>query len=165
MERRQIIGGVGAVLIATGMFVPLVRLQLGGVTYLRDGGGDGMMLALALVALALAMRNHCAWLLPTAFTVIAVLLTTIKTARFTLVPPGWLPEARPQDVRMEWGSGVVLLGAVLLLVSALLIPKGTPEHPAPGLPRNVLLATFVMAAVLLGTVLLWPSGRFILSAK
>jgi hypothetical protein len=147
------------------MFVPLVRLQVGGVTYLRDGGGDGMMLALALVAMALALRNQCAWLLPTALTVMAVLLTTIRTARFTLVPPGWLPEARPQGIRPEWGAGVVVLGILLLVVAALWLPKGAPEHPAPRLPRNVLLATLVMAAVLLGTVLLWPSGKFILLSQ
>ena len=162
MQRRQIVGTVGAVLIAAGMFVPLVSLQMGGVTYLRDGGGDGMMLALAMVSLALAMRNQCAWLLPTAFTVVAVLMTTIRTARFTLVPPGWLPEARPQDIRAEWGSGVVVLGAVLLVVAAWWVPKATADQPAQRLPRNVLLTTFVMAAILIGTVLLWPSGRFIL---
>jgi len=162
MERRQIVGAIGAVFIATAMFVPLVRLQMGGVTYLRDGGGDGMMLALALVALALALRNRCAWLLPTAFTVMAVLLTTIRTARFTLVPPGWQPEARAQDVQPEWGSAVVVLGALLLAASALGIPKTASASPAPRVPRNVLFATFVMAAVLIGTVVLWPSGRFIL---
>ena len=166
MQRRQILGVLGAVAIAVGVFVPIFRLPgIGNVTYFRGGQGDGIMLALALVALAIALRNKCAWLLPTAFTVLAVMITTVKIARFTLVPSERLAQTRPQTVHIEWGTAVIVVGALLLFASALLKPNaatatGTAE---PHLPRNVLVTTFIMAAVFIATIYLWPSGRFILS--
>lgn len=166
MQLRQVLGIVGSVVLAIGVFVPIVELpQARNITYFRDGGGDGMMLALALVAFALAARNQFAWLLPTAFTVLAVLITTIRTARFTIVPPDWQPQARPQAIQIHWGSAVIAVGAILLLASALLKTRSASAtgKVEPRFPRSVLVITFIMAAVLMATVWLWPSGRFILS--
>jgi hypothetical protein len=167
MRLRQVLGVLGSVVLAIGVFTPIIGLpQAGSITYFRDGGGDGMMLALALVAFALALRNQCAWLLPTAFTVFAVLITTIRTARFTILPPDWQPQARPQAIEVHWGSAVIVVGALLLLASALLQPAraSSPDKREPRYPLSVLVTTFIMAAVLMATVWLWPSGRFILSS-
>ena len=123
------------------------------------------MLALALISLAIALRNHCAWLLPAGLTALAMIITTVRTARSLVLartPTG--DAASVQAIQLDWGLGVLLTGVVLLLVSAFMKSRAAaPGAPVPQpLPRLVLITTFVIAAVLMGTVLLWPTGTFIL---
>lgn len=164
MQRRQMLGVLSSFALAIGAFAPIVSVaNAGGVTYFRSG--NGVMLALALISLAIALRNYCAWLLPAGLTALAMILTTVRTARSLLIAGGPGDAAAvAQPVQFDWGLGVLLLGAGLLFASALLKPAPPPpvQRVEPYLPRLVLMTTFVIAAVLMGTVWLWPTGTFIL---
>ena len=163
MQLRQKVGILGALFIACGVFLPVVRVaSQAQVTY--SGQGNGVMLALALVSFALAARNYCAWLLPTAFTAVAMIITTIRTAR-SLVPAVGQRAAEPEaSLQLDWGLAVLILGTLLLLAAALMKPKPAAggETAEAHLPPLVLLTTFVLAVVLMGTIWLWPTGTFIL---
>ena len=166
MQRRQMIGVLGAFCLATGAFAPVVSVAaVREITYFRSG--NGVMLAVALISLAIALRNHFAWLLPAGLTALAMIITTVRTARSLVIAPATTPEAAAGPaIQLDWGVGVLLLGVVLLLVSAFMktrVAEGSP--PAAPLPRLVLITTFVIAAVLMGTVWLWPTGTFILMPR
>jgi len=166
MQRRQTLGVLGAFCLAVGAFAPVVSVAaVREITYFRSG--NGVMLAIALVSLAIALRNHCAWLLPAGLTALAMAITTVRTARSLVIAPATTPDAvAGPGIQLDWGLGVLLLGVLLLLVSAFMktrVPAGSP--PAEPLPRPVLVTTFVIAAVLMGTVWLWPTGTFILMPR
>ena len=163
MQRRQILGVVGAFCLAIGAFAPVVSVaEMREITYFRSG--NGVMLAIALVSLAIALRNHCAWLLPAGLTALAMTITTVRTARSLVIAPATTPEAVTGPlIRLDWGLGVLIVGVLLLLVSAFMKDRPVAGTPAAApLPRLVLVTTFVIAAVLMGTVWLWPTGTFIL---
>jgi hypothetical protein len=163
MQRRQILGVLGAFCLAIGAFAPVVSVAaVREITYFRSG--NGVMLAIALVSLAIALRNQCAWLLPAGLTALAMIITTVRTARSLIIAPAPSPDAvGGAPIQLDWGLGVLLLGVVLLIVSAFMKARAVQGAPAAApLPRLVLITTFVIAAVLMGTVWLWPTGTFIL---
>jgi hypothetical protein len=165
MQRRQILGVLGAFCLAIGAFAPVVSVaDVREFTYFSSG--NGVMLAVALISLAIALRNHCAWLLPAGLTALAMMITTVRTARSLVIAPAAADAAAGTGVQFDWGSGVLLLGVVLLIVSAFMKTGPVPgAPPAAPLPRLVLITTFVIAAVLMGTVWLWPTGTFILMPR
>ncbi|MBM3818166.1 MAG: hypothetical protein FJW14_03980 [Acidimicrobiia bacterium] len=166
MQPRQTLGVLGAFCLAVGAFAPVVSLpEVGGITYVRSG--NGVMLAIGLIALALSLRNHAAWLLPVGLTAMATIITTVRSARSLVIagPPNAVGIAEaPPPVQLDWGLAVLAVGTLLLFVAAFMKPRATAAG-APAethLPRLVLITTVVIAAVLMGTVWLWPTGTFIL---
>jgi hypothetical protein len=165
MQLRQTIGVLGAFCLAVGAFAPVVSLpDVGGITYIRSG--NGVMLAVALIALAIALRNYCAWLLPAGLTALAMVITTVRSARSLIIaaPADATNIATaPPPVQLGWGLWVLVAGTLLLIASAFLRPQAAAGATAEAhMPRLVLVTTLAIAAVLMGTVLLWPTGTFIL---
>ena len=165
MQPRQTLGVLGAFCLAVGAFAPIVSLpEVGGITYIRSG--NGVMLAIALIALAIALRNYCAWLLPVALTAVAMVITTVRSARSLIIAerPATPVGVTPPPVQLDWGLAVLGVGTLLLFAAAFMRPRTA----APGaaveahMPRLVLITTLAIAAVLMGTVWLWPAGTFIL---
>jgi len=166
MQPRQTLGVLGAFCLAIGAFAPVVSLPaVGGITYFQNG--NGVMLGLALIALAIALRNQCAWLLPAGLTALAMVVTTVRTARSLVIAPVVGDAPRVAAVQLDWGLAVLVVGALLLFASAFMRPRAAAGEAPQGaaLPRLVLVTTFVIAAVLMGTVLLWPTGTFILMQR
>jgi hypothetical protein len=166
MQPRQTLGVLGAFCLAIGAFAPLISLpEVGGITYVRSG--NGVMLAMALIALALALRNYCAWLLPVGLTAMAMSITTVRSARSLVIgspaSASGLPET-PPPIQLDWGLAVLGVGTLLLFAAAFLKPRAAAPGAAtePHMPRLVLITTLAIAAVLMGTVWLWPTGTFIL---
>src|SRR3989337_31431 len=119
MQRRQMVGVLGAFCLAIGAFAPVVSLaDVREITYFQSG--NGVMLAVALISLAIALRNQCAWLLPTGLTALAMVLTTVRTARSLVIAPT-TPSAAVtanQAIQLDWGLAVLLTGVALLFLSA-----------------------------------------------
>jgi hypothetical protein len=68
MNRRQVLGVAGSVVLALGVFAPVVPRAVHPTrNYFSNGEGDGVViLTLALISLALSLRRRFEWLWMTA---------------------------------------------------------------------------------------------------
>src|SRR5678816_106225 len=75
METRRILAIAGSLVMAIGVFLPVVRGPLvGDLNYFRNGEGDGvLLLALALLSLLLAVTRRFHWLWTTGLAALMML--------------------------------------------------------------------------------------------
>ena len=139
VDVRFLLGLLGSILLAVGVFLPIVRFPiLGSVNYLRTGDGEGavVLVLAALSVLAVTKRVYrCLWLLSvTAFGALGLTsmsfrswLSDIKdplntTEMAELGPFRGLAEGLNNIainmIQIEWGWVVLVSGAVLLMVCA-----------------------------------------------
>lgn len=161
MSTRLTLALTGAALLLIGVFCPFVTAPIvGSVTLFNTGRGDGViLLVLAVLAAAFALLRRPTWNWVTtgaaggllAFTTLrmALRLTGMREAMDidSNAITAALGSAFSQSVQISFGLPVLILGVILLGVSAALRPAPTdPAHPA----RTRLLLPLLGAALLIG---------------
>ncbi|HEY8201057.1 MAG TPA: hypothetical protein VII47_06865 [Actinomycetota bacterium] len=145
---RQTIGIVGAVVLALGVFAPIVRLPLvGDVNYFSNGNGEGaVVLVLAVAAGALVLTERYRLVLVPAGLSLGMIVyryvdiqRQLHDARVALERVGNLLEGlggsrglgglAVKAVQFQWGWVVLLAGVALLGVAALMPEQGKPAAP------------------------------------
>jgi hypothetical protein len=133
VNRRQAFGVAGSMILALGVFAPVVHAPiLGSRNYFSNGEGDGVViLILALISLALSLRRRFEWLWMTGGGSLALLILTFAAFRLRLDelrtstsrelannPFRAIGETAVMSVQVEWGWAVLIFGACLLLTAA-----------------------------------------------
>lgn len=142
MDRRKIIGFVGAGLLALGTFLPVVSLPIvGSMNYFANAQGDGtIVLVIAAISAALTAISRYKWLWVTAGG--AAVILTVFVVRFLNVmndaqnalaedlagnPFAGLAEGLIGSAQLELGVFVMYAGAILLGIAAALPGKRAPN--------------------------------------
>lgn len=133
MEKSEMWGYGGVLLLIFGVFAPLITVPIAGtVNYIQNGTGDGVFVLIfaVLSAIFVAGENYKA-LWGTGGATIALLLFTFFSLQSRISemraemqtelagnPFRGLGEAMMQSVQMQWGWAMLGIGAVALLVAA-----------------------------------------------
>lgn len=147
MDRRKIIGFVGAGLLALGTFLPVVSLPLvGSMNYFANAQGDGtIVLVIAAASAGLVAINRYKWLWLTSAG--AAVILAVFVVRFLVAmndvqnalaedlagnPFAGLAEGLIGSVQLEIGVFVMFAGAILLGIAAALSgPRASGAGSAP----------------------------------
>ena len=136
---KRVVGLAGCVILALGVFVPIIKLPIvGSMNYFNNGSGDGVfILGGAVVSLVLILANKYKALFVTSLASLGLLayalfnfinqMAEIKTQMAESLagnPFAGLGDLAMQSVQLEWGWIVLIVGAVLLMASAVLDSKG-----------------------------------------
>ncbi len=136
-ERRRFMALAGSVILALGVFCPLIKVpMLGTINSFQNGKGDGVVvLLLAALAFLCAGRGlyrllllpwgGAALLLGNAFYRTLALLREAKAASAAELegnPFAGLAEMVIGSVELQWGWAVMAIG-LLLIISAVVMPK------------------------------------------
>jgi tetratricopeptide (TPR) repeat protein len=144
MNKNQILGICGVALLLIGTFLPIVSVPvIGSVNYFRGGQGDGIfILIIVVLASFFIYRRLYRWLLFPGLGSLALLLYgyfhlnrivgEIKyqmNAGLTQLADNPMKDtvaemanAAIDSIQLQWGWGVLLLGALLLIVAGMLKP-------------------------------------------
>lgn len=143
MDRRQILGVVGAATLFIGVFLPIVSLPIvGAQNYFQNGRGDGtILLVIAGAALLTTMVKRFVWVSIAGFVSLTLLGYTFITFRSRIAemraamdrdladnPFKGIGEAMMQSIQLQWGWAVLVVGALLLCAAGL--AKAAPEGEA-----------------------------------
>jgi hypothetical protein len=138
VDNRQVFGVLGSLLLAFGVFTPLVSIPImGNMTYFQNGRGDGtivLILAVISLGLTLAKKYRALWLTAAACTGMMLFTFTrfysamdeMKKSMDTSLsgnPFRGLADMAMQSVQMQWGWGVLVAGVALLCVAAAVKPS------------------------------------------
>lgn len=143
----RILGIIGSVLVIAGIFCPLVNVSILGVTHstsyldsFRGGGGiDGIIIAgLGVISLVLAALNKTRILIATGILTLCLLALDYFTFKSKMSELSSLNEEMAATISsgttLQWGWGVLLLGALLLIVAGIMKKSGPAPVPAYGTP-------------------------------
>lgn len=133
ITQRQIIGFLGAAVLAMGVFMPLISGPFGmSANYFSNGKGDGVfILAMAMCTAALVFARKYRLLWVTGGLSLAMLAFTFVRVQsnFSKVkaeidsglqgnPFRGLADAAIESMQMQWGWAVLAIGATLILACA-----------------------------------------------
>jgi hypothetical protein len=122
---RPLIGGLGAILLFLGVFMPIFGMPIGGSLnysglYFQNGRGDGVLIIVftLLAFLLLGRRSYNLLWLPgvASFGVLAYTYFNLQS-RLSQAKREF-GEDMISTVQLEWGWAILVVGAVLLLVAA-----------------------------------------------
>ncbi|GAA5438308.1 hypothetical protein [Deinococcus aquaticus] len=164
MQIKLILAVLGATLLCIGVFSPFLTIPVaGGISLFNRGIGNGViLLILAGIALATALlrRWNGMWIIAGAAG--GVLLYTTLNFYFTMVgaqeaakikladnPFGGLSEALLNAVQISWGLPMMVIGVILLAMSAAVRDQSKEVQQTPQKP---------ILPVVLGLVALIGSG-------
>jgi hypothetical protein len=133
MSSKQALGIIGSILLFLGVFAPIVSVPiLGNMNYFQNGKGDGtivLVLGGTSLLLAIAKRYSSLWL--TGLASLAVMAFTFIKFQVKMAdvrgqmeselagnPFRGLADMAMQSVQLQWGGGVMVVGAVLVVASA-----------------------------------------------
>jgi hypothetical protein len=128
LDVRQVLGFLGALMLIIGVFSPVLSAPIiGAITYIKDGGGDGVLiLAFALMALVLTAQGQFRGLYFPAALSLAVMAFTFFQTRNLMDnlrrDSGAQASYTSGLVQFQWGWGVLLVGVLLLVVAAQMRP-------------------------------------------
>lgn len=132
-SQRQMVAIAGAMVLAVGVFMPLISGPMGmSVNYFSNGNGNGVFIlgmAACTVALAVARRYALLWAtggLAAAVTAYSFwrIRSGITAAKEAITnglegnPFRGLADMAADSIQMQWGWAVLGIGALLVLVSA-----------------------------------------------
>ena len=138
MNTKQMLGLIGSVVLFIGVFAPIVSVPImGNINYFQNGQGDGMIiLVLAAISLILVLMEKYKALWFTGSASLAVMLFTLvnfqtKMSQFKADmeleladnPFRGLADMAISSVQLQWGWALLVVGAVLVIISAALKNK------------------------------------------
>jgi hypothetical protein len=141
---RQTVGVTGAVVLALGVFAPIVTMPLvGDIDYFRRGNGEGpAILLLAALAAGLALaRKYRLILLPAGLSLgmigykfldVRAKLHDARAALDSLGPLRPLGALAVDAIRLRWGWAAMLAGIALLFVAAFMPEQGDAGQAPAG---------------------------------
>jgi hypothetical protein len=144
MERKQIFGLVGSLLLLMGVFMPIISLPIiGSMNYFQNGKGDGVIiLVLAVISLVITLTKKYKLLLITGFLSLGMMAFTLINfwVRMNDLEKSMgdnpfaksLGKAVMSTVQIQWGWIVLVIGAVTLIVAALIKNNDNPYAEAAG---------------------------------
>ena len=143
MSDRAWFGMLGGLVLAVGIFTPAISVPVaGGVSLFKVSEPcASLLLVLATLSCALSGHGRCGWLIVTGGLGLASVLTAFVTVHSRVLamreelgagledgPWRGIAELGVEAVQMQWGWSLLLIGSMLLLVSAC---KGE-RRPPPG---------------------------------
>jgi hypothetical protein len=135
MERKQIFGLIGTILLFFGVFTPIVSVPiLGNINYFNNGKGDGaIILVLSIVSFILVLRQAYKGLLFTGLGSLAVLTFTFinfqakmndatnkLNADLADNPFRGLADTAINSFQLQWGWALLVIGSVLVITSSVI---------------------------------------------
>lgn len=124
------LGIIGAAILAIGCFMPILSMPIvGNMTYIQNGGGDGVIVLIAAGAGAFfSHKESRKGMLASGFAAAGVMLITLiniqmKISEFKTAMAGemgmfsGLGNALAQSIQLQWGWAVLGIGAGLLIHS------------------------------------------------
>lgn len=140
---RLVLGVTGSSMVMLGVFAPLVSIPIiGSMNWFASGKGDGVLvLVLGLVSLFLTLIARYRGLFYTGVGIVGFLAFFVLSfnARLSTLKhnmdgglAGRLAEAATSVIQIQWGAGMLLVGAILVIAAAVY-----------GIPPAVLRQQFI----------------------
>lgn len=135
MEKKQILGLIGVIVLFIGVFLPIVSVPIvGSITYFQNGEGDGVfIIILAVISLILIFSKKYKGLWFTGLASLCVLAFTffnfqirMSNAKANLQqeladnPFAELGELALQSIQLQLGWAVLIVGAALIIAAAVI---------------------------------------------
>ncbi|MGD9489942.1 MAG: hypothetical protein AB7W47_18125 [Calditrichaceae bacterium] len=133
MERKQLLGVIGSVLLGISVFMPIIRIPLvGNLNYIQDGKGEGIaILILAVVSLIFVILRKYKFLWLSGAGGICILLFSYlniksKISQFESELDSELAknilrgitDIAIESIQIEWGLFVMIAAIVLLFLAS-----------------------------------------------
>lgn len=134
-DKKMLFGTLGSVLLFIGVFAPIVKAPfVGDINYFSNGKGDGVIiLILAVISIFLVLAKKFKFLWLTGLLSLGLLLFTfinfqikmsgiVKEFNTSMAdnPFAGLGSSMIQSIQIQYGWALLVLGSILLLVSAYL---------------------------------------------
>ncbi len=135
MERKQLLGVIGSVLLGISVFMPIIRIPfVGNLNYIQDGKGEGIaILILAVVSLIFVILRKYKFLWLSGIGSICILLFSYlniksKISQFendldSELAKNVLREITDiaiESIQIEWGLFVLITSVFLLFLTAVI---------------------------------------------
>ncbi|HXK59006.1 MAG TPA: hypothetical protein PLP42_03840 [Acidobacteriota bacterium] len=142
MDTKQLLGILGSVILFIGAFTPIIHLPIvGSQNYFQNGRGDGVVIVgIALISLVLTISRRYRGLWATGLISLGLLVFTFvqfqqkisemkakMDAELAGNPFRGMADLAVQSVQLEWGWALLVVGAVLVLLSAGFRTRKTAE--------------------------------------
>ncbi len=133
MNRKQLFGLIGSIVLFVGVFAPVVSVPIvGNMNYFQNGKGDGtIILIFAAISFVLALIKKYKGLRFTGLGSIGIMLFTFINFHYRMSqvkaqmeaelrgnPFRGLADMTLQSVQLQWGWALLIVGAVLIIASA-----------------------------------------------
>lgn len=135
MEKKNLLGLCGSLVLFVGVFTPIVSVPVvGNVNYFQNGHGDGVIiLVLAIISLLLTLSKKFGALWFTGLASLGLLLFTFLNLQTRISemktqmesglagnPFRGIADIAVQSIQIQWGWAVMLVGAGLVISAAAL---------------------------------------------
>lgn len=135
MKKKQVIALLGSIILFIGVFMPIISVpMIGNMNYFQNGKGDGVIIIiLAFLSIIFSFLNKNQGLWFTGIGSLIVLLFTFVNFQMKLSelksqmaielegnPFGGLADLAMQSVQLQWGWAVLIVGTVMIIVSAII---------------------------------------------
>lgn len=139
IDRKQLFGIIGSILLFFGVFTPIISAPIvGSINYFQNGKGDGVIvLVLALISIGLVLLKKYGGLYLTGAGSLAILVITflnfqirisqMQTEMETTLagnPFRGVADVAMHSIQIQWGWAVLIIGAVFLIAAAAISDKG-----------------------------------------
>ena len=143
MNTKQRTGLIGSIVLFIGVFAPIMSVPIAGdINYFRNGEGGGtIVLILAAVSLILVFTNKYKGLWLTGIGSLGMILSTFIDFRLRMNrvkadmeldladnPFRNLADMAMESVQIEWGWALLVVGAVLVIISAAMKDETQENH-------------------------------------
>ncbi len=135
MTKKQIFGLFGSLILFVGVFMPIISMpMIGNMNYFQNGEGDGVIIIIfAFLSIMFSFLNKNQGLWFTGIGSLIVLLFSFINFQMKLAelksqmaielegnPFGGLADLAMQSVQLQWGWAVIIVGAIMIIVSAIM---------------------------------------------
>jgi hypothetical protein len=140
LDRKSVLGLLGSIILLIGVFTPIINAPIiGSLNYFQNGKGIGVVVsALAIISFVLTLLKLYKWLGLTGIISIAITTYTFISLQIILSkfssqinqelednPFKVLGELSIQSIQLQWGWLLLVVGAGLLIASAVIEFKGS----------------------------------------
>lgn len=141
IDRRQLFGIIGSILLFFGVFAPIISVPIvGSVNYFQNGKGDGVIvLILALISIGLVIIKKYRGLWFTGLGSLIVMLITFVNFQMRLSqmqdemetklagnPFRGIADVAMQSIQIQWGWAVLVMGALFIVAAAAIRDNAEP---------------------------------------
>lgn len=133
MEKKQVLGLIGSIILFIGVFTPIVSVPImGNMNYFQNGKGDGtIIIGLAVISLILTLSKKYKGLWLTGLGSLGVMAFTFINFQMKMSeaksqieielagnPFRGLADLAMQSVQLQWGWALLIVGAALVITTA-----------------------------------------------
>lgn len=140
LEKRQVMGFLGSVILFLGVFAPIVSIPIAGnMNYFQNGKGDGVIIiVIAIISCVLTLKRDYQKLWLPGFAALAVMAFTFVQFQIKISqlrgdldtnlagnPFKGIGELALQSFQIQWGWAVMIIGAILIISAGTIRIKET----------------------------------------